>query len=111
LRHNLLQYLKLLGNHIREDDRQPGDVAARSRQARHMSEAHGVGMPAEHDWDRLGHVPGGLHLSRRQCEDDVDIHADQLGRQLGQLFDRFRPAELDNDILAFNISELAQAGP
>jgi hypothetical protein len=61
--------------------------------------------------DRLGRLSGGLHLSRRSREDDVDIHANQLSRQLRQLVDRFRPPELDDNVLAFDIAELAQAGP
>ena len=76
-----------------------------------MPEADGVGMDGEHDGDRLGRLSGGLHLGRRHREDDVDIHADQLGRQLRQLLDRFRPPELDDNVLAFDIAEFAQAGP
>ena len=44
-------------------------------------------------------------------EDDVDIHADQLGRQLRQLVDRFRPPELNDNVLALDIAEFAQARP
>jgi hypothetical protein len=76
-----------------------------------VSEADGVGMGGEHDGDRICHLSGGLHLGRRHREDDVGIHADQLGRQLRQLVDRFRPPEFNDNVHAFDITELAQAGP
>ena len=49
--------------------------------------------------------------SVEEREDDVGIRADQLGRQLRQLVDRFRPPELNENVLAFDVAELAQAGP
>src|SRR5262249_13288035 len=69
-----------------------------------------VCVSGKHDWDRLGALPGGLHLGRRHREDDVDIHAEELRYQPGQLIGRFRPPELDGNVLAFDIAELAQAG-
>ena len=111
LRHGLLQYLQLLGDEVGENDCQPRDVAAGPRQARHVSEANGVGMDGKHDGDRLGHLPGGLHLGRGHREDDVDIHADQLGREFRQLIDPFRPPELNDNALALDVAEIAQARP
>ena len=76
-----------------------------------MPEADGVGMDGEHDGDRFGRLPGGLDLGRRSREDDVDIHADQLGRKFRQLVDLFRPPELNDNVLALDIAEVAQARP
>ena len=109
--HSLLQYLQLLGDEIGENDCQARDVAAGSRKVRHVSDADGVGMGGKHNWDRLGRLLGSLHVGRRHREYDVNIHADQVGRQLRQLVNRFRPSELNDNILAFDMAELAQADP
>jgi len=39
------------------------------------------------------------------------MHADQLGCQLRQLVDRFRPPELNDHVFAFDLAAFAQAGP
>ena len=57
--------------------------------------------------DRFGSLVRGLDHSRRRGEDDIDLHAHQLGRKFRQLFDCFRPAELDDDVLALDITEVA----
>jgi hypothetical protein len=64
----------------------------------------------EHDRSRLGRLTGGFHLGRRHRKNDIDIHADQLSRQLTQLLDRLRPPELNDDVFAIDIAQLAQAG-
>src|SRR5436190_5588760 len=74
-----------------------------------MSEADGIGMCGKHDGDRICRSTRGLNLSGRSREDQVDLHAHQLGRKLGQLLDAFRPAELDGDVLACDVTEIAQA--
>jgi len=71
----------------------------------------GVGVVGEDDGDCLGSLSGGLHLGRRRREYDVDIHADQLGCQLRQLVDPFRPAKLNDNVLALDIAEIAQPRP
>ena len=111
LRHGLLQYLQLLGDEVGEQHVSPVMLPPGRAEARHVPEADGVGMGGEHDGDRLGRLSGGLHLGRRRREYDVDIHADQLGRQLRQLVDRFRPPELNDNVLAFDVAEFTQARP
>ena len=44
-------------------------------------------------------------------KNNVDIHADQLGCRLLQLLDRLRPAKLNDEILALDVTESAQARP
>ena len=61
VRHGLRQYLKLLGDELGEHDRQPCDVAAGPREARH--DADGIGMGVEYYGDRLRRLSGGFHLS------------------------------------------------
>jgi hypothetical protein len=76
-----------------------------------VSNADGIGMEREHDGARFGGLAGGLHEGRRRREDDVDIHADQFGREFRQLFDPFRPAELNDDVLALDVAVIAQSRP
>jgi hypothetical protein len=80
-------------------------------ETRHMPDADGIGVRGEDDGDRFGRLPGGFDKGRRRREDDVDIHADQLGSEFRQLLHPFRPAELNNDILALDVAEIAQARP
>jgi hypothetical protein len=53
----------------------------------------------------------GSNHGRRRREDDVDVHAHQFGRELRQLLYRLRPAKLDDDVLALDVAEVAQARP
>jgi hypothetical protein len=39
----------------------------------------------------------------------VDLHADQLGGRFVHLLDRRRPSELDDEVLALDVPEIAQA--
>src|SRR5262249_1787865 len=66
---------------------------------------------SEHDGDRFGGLAGGFHEGRRRREDDVDIHADQFGREFRQLVDPFRPAELNDNVLALDVAVIAQSRP
>jgi hypothetical protein len=40
-------------------------------------------------------------------KNDVDIHSDQLSCELRQLVDGFSSAELDYEVLAFDVAEVA----
>jgi hypothetical protein len=82
-RHDLPENLQLLGDEIGLNEGQPGDVAAGPRQARHVPDADRVGMRGEHDRDRRGRLARGLHLARGRRQDDIDVHAHELGRQGG----------------------------
>ena len=43
--------------------------------------------------------------------DDVDLETNQLSRQLGEpVILALRPAEFDDDVLAFDVAEVAQTG-
>ena len=59
----------------------------------------------------LGRLPGRLDHGRRRREDDVDIHAHQFGRESRELLDRIRPAKFNDEVLALDPSEIAQARP
>src|SRR5437763_6944927 len=76
-----------------------------------MSDANGVGMRSEDDGDRVGRQPGRLDLGRRAREHDAGIHADQFGCRCVHLLDRVRPPVFDDQVLALDITEIAQARP
>src|SRR5215207_5367401 len=67
-----------------------------------MADAYGVGMGSEHDRHCLG---------RRRSEDEVDPRADEFCREVRHVAGRLRPAELEFQVSAFDITQLAQPGP
>jgi hypothetical protein len=60
---------------------------------------------------RNGYVVSARRGCRRWGEDHVDIHADKLGHQRGQLIDVLRPLPFDDDVGALDVAEVAQARP
>ena len=57
-------------------------------------------MGGKHDGDCFGYLSSSLDLGRRRREDNAHIHADQIGRELRELFDLLCPAEFYIDVLA-----------
>ena len=76
-----------------------------------MSAADGIGMVGEYDGDRFGRLVRGLDHGRRWSEDHVDVHAHQFGREIRQLLDPVSPTKFNDDVLALDIAEVAQARP
>ena len=74
-----------------------------------MPYSNRVRVIGEHDRDDLGCRAGGLDLGRRIREDDVNVEADQLGRQLRQLLRRRSPPELERHVLALDVPKIPQA--
>src|SRR5262245_17645275 len=73
-----------------------------------MADADRIAVGGEHNGYCVGRTSGRLDLVRSRGEDDVDLHSDELGCQLRQMVDgRSRPV-LDNDVLTFDPSEIAQ---
>src|SRR5262249_28960342 len=65
----------------------------------------------EHDGNCRGRLPSCLDERRRWGEDYVDIHADKLGHQRGQLIDVLRPLPFDDDVGPLDVTEVTQARP
>ena len=76
-----------------------------------MTKAHRVGMGREHDGDRLCRLSCWLYLSRRGCEDNINIRVGQLASQLVQQFDALCPTELDENVLAFDVTQFSEPRP
>jgi hypothetical protein len=110
VRDGFREHLQLLCGEFGEQHRQPSDVSTRMSEARDVSNADGIGMVGEYDGDRLGRLSGKLNGGRRRREDHVDVRTDQIGREVAQLVFAFRPAELDDDVLALDVAKVTQAG-
>src|SRR5215208_6254298 len=76
-----------------------------------MADAYGVGMGSEHDRHCLGRRQRGSCLGRRRSEDEVAPRADEFCREVRHVAGRLRPAELEFQVSAFDITQLAQPGP
>jgi hypothetical protein len=71
-------------------------------QGRYVPSTEWVGMIGEYDGNGLSGLPGGFNKGRSWRENDVDMHANQLGRQFSQLIHAIRPFELDLNVLVFD---------
>jgi hypothetical protein len=61
------------------------------------------------DWDGRGGSLGRKRRERSDCHNDVNVEANQLGRELGQPFESvLRPAALEGDVFPFDPSQLRQ---
>jgi hypothetical protein len=74
-----------------------------------MPHAEGVRVDAKHDGDRLRCLSCWLNHRRIHREDDVDIHTHKFGDELRELLSAVGPSELDDNVLALGVAEVAQA--
>src|SRR5262249_10167017 len=91
--------------------RHAGDVAARPRETCDMTQADRVGVDREDDGNCRGPLPGRFNEGRRRGEDHIDGHARELGRKCGQLPTVLRPSPPDEDVVARDVAQVAQARP
>jgi hypothetical protein len=107
--HKLAQNFQSLGCKISLLERQPSDVAARSRQARDKACANRVASCSEDDGDDRCRL-----LCRPDCcgprrDNDINLVPDELSRDLGIVLGASRrPANLDRDVAAVDPAEAAQ---
>ena len=76
-----------------------------------MPQADGVAMGGKYNGNCFGGLSGGLDHGRRGCKNDVDMHADKLGGEFRQLIHAIGPSELNHNVLALDVAEVAQALP
>ena len=106
---NLLENLQPLGTDVWAKDAVAGDISSRSGEAWHEPGAHGI---ADRDHDD-GNGGGGL-LGRQACgraEGRNDVHraTNERPRGLGKLLRHFIAIRiLEGDVLAFEVTEIAQ---
>ena len=81
-----------------------GDEVARVKPVRHR-----IADRREDDGNGARGVPGSTNRFAPVGQDHVDVEADQLSRELGEtLSPAFRGSDVDGDILALDVRELAQ---
>ena len=74
-----------------------------------MTDANWVGMREDHR-HRLGRLERGPRFRRGGRKDHIHARADQLCRELRHFQRALRPAELEAQVSAFQVAEVAQAG-
>jgi hypothetical protein len=106
---DLAQQLDTLTGKVGRLRRQPGDVAAWSRQACDQAAADRVARQYEHDGDNRCRLLGCRRGGHRR-DDDINPAADELGRDLGvTLGTPLSPAVLDGDGAPLDPAQLAQS--
>jgi hypothetical protein len=108
-RHELFEQVQLFCEKIDGKEGDARDIAAWSRQARDVAAHHGIIPGDDHDRDRLCLGRGRPDSRGRCCQDDVDVPADQVRREGGQLGGvAAREAFFEEDIFAFHVAELTE---
>src|SRR6266545_4547182 len=105
----LLEQLQAFGSCLTHHDGEPGDVAAWSREAGHVSAADRVRVAREYYGNRRGRVLGRPSVDGSRCNDDIDLEPDQFLRQAGEpLEPPLGPAVFNNDVPALDPTQIAQ---
>ncbi len=106
---NLAQNFEPLAGKIGLLDRQAGDVAARSRQARDQTGADRVARHRKYDRDSRRRLLCCDDRRGSRRDNDIDLEPDELGRDLGEaLVAPLGPANLDRDSATLDPAEFAQ---
>jgi hypothetical protein len=105
---DLLEELQALGACLAHHDCEPGDVAARMREARHVAAADRVGMAREYDRNCRGRSLGGRGVDRRRRKDDIDLEPDEFFRQIVEPIEPpLGPTVFDGDVVALDPAQIA----
>ena len=87
-------------------------IAAWPREARDDTGGNGVAAVHHDDWNCRCRILGDEGPRCPIGHDDVDFETNQLGRQTRELIVLFLgPAELNGDVLALDVAQVAKAGP
>src|SRR6516225_10485455 len=108
-RNHLDQQLRLLGTQIGREVHKAGDIPAWPRQTADEARAHRVSDSHHDDRNSGGRRFGGKGGGCGPSHDDVDIAANELGSDVGNLLGRsLRPMIGDGEILPLDVTVLAQ---
>ena len=111
-RHELLEELQPLGENLAAKGADAGHVASGTHEVRHQAgfdrEVHDCG----HHGDGRRRTLGCKGRTRAHRDDDIGLEAHQLRGKPGQSLGlAFGPAEMNLEVLSFDITELAQRLP
>ena len=107
----LAQKLDVLADDLLVLRSKPGDIASWPRKTcRKPARDRITQEDGKDDWDAAGRPLGGTNRRRPGHHHDVDVELNELGDQNGEpVRVPFRPAIVDDDILALDPAEIAQA--
>ena len=89
-----------------------GDVSALPREAGDDARGNGVANGRHDNGYRRGRALGHKRPRYRMGHDDVNLEANQLGRQIGEpIALPLRPSVLNDNVLALHVAEVTQARP
>ena len=105
----LSQQFDPLPDELRRLARQPGYVSSRASQTGHQAVFERVATGAAHDWN----LPGGGSGRQGQCggahEDDVHLTVDELAQHVAHFVARAEAPAVHCDVLAGDITQIAEA--
>jgi hypothetical protein len=105
---HVLKELQLFPDEFGGQGGQSGDVATGPGEAGDEAAPHRIGHGHHHNGDSRGRLLGGQRRWRRPHYQDVYLEPDQLGHEVGEpLVLPFRPAVLQDEVLAFDVAECA----
>ena len=113
-RDRILEQLEPFRRELGNEERVAGDVAARAREARDDPRSNGVGdVGHDHRYRvRRGCLLRGEGARHRVRHDDIHLEPDELGGELGKtVILTLGKAKLDGDILALDVTQVAQSRP
>src|SRR5262245_60461996 len=109
---SLLEQLQPLGGKLRAEERHPGDVPTRPREAGREAVPDRVAHDRHHDGDSSGRLLCSEGRGGIAGENEIEIKTEQLRRQLWESLDpSIRSPVFDDDVLPLHIPALAQSLP
>ena len=113
-RDRILEQLEPFRRELGNEERVAGDVAAGAREARDDARSNGVADVGHDHRNRIrrGCLLRGEGARCRVRHDDIHLEPDELGGELGKtVILTFGEAKLDDDILALDVTQVAQSRP
>lgn len=112
LGHDLPEQLQAFRADFWMHEGNPRDIPTWAREAGHKPIAHGIGRKRHHNGDRRRSLHGSASRQGDVGHDEIHLESDQFCRQAGQLIGLLLGiSPLDDNVLAFDVAELAQSLP
>src|SRR5262249_2235128 len=111
-RNDLLEQLETLPGQLGTKDRKPRDICPRPRKAADKTAADQIASAGHDNGDSAGCLLECSGTREPLRHDEIDIEADQLGREAREWIEHpFCPSVLDDYILSLHVTEIAKALP
>jgi hypothetical protein len=107
--HELLQQFESFRIQLEREGREPGDVTTGPSEICDDTATDRITDGAQHDWNSRGRLLGRERGRRSHCDDEVRFPAHNIRRECREAIGtRSRPCVLEGDVVALEISELAE---